>query len=73
MSLSSQVDLHEWIHPLNVFDSALTWILKNYSHNLLLLPPFVEHRARADAAKISAAAVCVVIQAFSTATCLEHL
>ena len=35
-----QVELFDWIHPLNVLDSALTWILKNYSHCLLLLPSF---------------------------------
>lgn len=34
-----QVDLHEWIHPLNVMDSALSWILMKYSKNLLLVDP----------------------------------
>jgi E3 ubiquitin-protein ligase HUWE1 len=40
LSLVHQVDLYDWIHPLNVIDSALTWILNNYSQNILLLPSF---------------------------------
>ena len=34
--------MHGWIHPLNVMDSALSWILKNYSKNMLLLPRFIQ-------------------------------
>ena len=37
-----QVDLHGWMHPLNVMDSALSWILNNYAKQMLLLPPFAD-------------------------------
>jgi E3 ubiquitin-protein ligase HUWE1 len=33
------VDLHQWIHPLNVIDASFQWILQSYSKNLLLVEP----------------------------------
>lgn len=37
--MSQQVDLFGWIEPLNCIDSALTWILKEYGKQLLLIAP----------------------------------
>ena len=72
-ALFSQVDLHGWIHILNVIDAAFHHLMLKHSKSLLLVPPIQDPKRMRRRGYVSIQVAPASVTSFAAAETLQDI